>query len=310
MSWDRDLAIELYEGGMGPREVAREVEGPYTSVYRHITGKHYTDQNDEGEVKVLVADIETAPTQAYVWSRWKQNIYQDQVVSEGYVLCWAARWLGSDVTITDSLFKNKQAYWRDHEDDKNVVASMWRLLNEADIVIFQNGDKFDIPVLNTRFLLHGFKRPAPYKTVDTYKIAKRSFKFPSASLDSMASYLGIGRKQETGGFKLWTACMEGDAEAWDKMVGYCAGDVELLEKVYMTFRHWDHRHPNMALYSKDKGVCGVCGSPNLRAEDKDYFTSVNRYSVFRCADCGALSRSRISSLGKEDRQDLHAPCGK
>ena len=32
--------------------------------------------------KILILDIETAPLKAYVWSRWKQNIYLEQTISE------------------------------------------------------------------------------------------------------------------------------------------------------------------------------------------------------------------------------------
>ena len=34
------------------------------------------------KANILIFDIETAPLKAYVWSRWKQNIYLDQTISE------------------------------------------------------------------------------------------------------------------------------------------------------------------------------------------------------------------------------------
>ena len=307
MSWDRDEAVRLYESGVGIKPLARIVGGPYTSVWRHLQKEGAVCA---GAARVLIADIETAPMQAYVWSRWKQNVYEEQVISEGYVLCWAARWLGTDVTMTDSLFKNKTRYWRDPENDEAVVRSMWQLFDRADVVVFHNGDRFDVPVLNTRFLQYSMQRPSPYKTIDTYKIAKRTFKFPSAALDSMARYLGVGKKMDTGGFSLWAECARGNSDAWEKMVSYCAADVELLEKVYLRMRHWDHRHPNLALYEPDKGVCGVCALGPMIIMDQEYYTGVNAYSVYRCKSCGALSRSRVSSLSRQDREVLLTTVGK
>jgi len=282
MSWDREEAVELYKAGKGPRAIARAVDGPYTSVWDYLQGSGVALGSD---VKVLVADIETAPMRAFAWSRWKQNIYEANVISEGYVLCWAARWLGSDLTMTDSLFQNKTRYWRDPENDESIVRSMWNML-----VVFHNGDRFDIPVLNTRFIYYGLDRPSPYKSIDTYKIAKRCFKFPSNALDSIAHYLGLGRKMDTGGMSLWVDCCAGDADAWEKMVAYCAADTELLEKVYLSLRNWDHRHPNIALYNGNKAACGVCGSSKgMEVLDNDYFTLVSRYTVYRCKSCRALS---------------------
>ena len=43
--------------------------------------------------KILVFDIETSPLKAFVWSRWKQNIYLDQTISEWFAISWAAKWL-------------------------------------------------------------------------------------------------------------------------------------------------------------------------------------------------------------------------
>ncbi len=35
----------------------------------------YKTKERKKEVKILIFDIETSPMKAYVWRRWKQNIY-------------------------------------------------------------------------------------------------------------------------------------------------------------------------------------------------------------------------------------------
>ena len=309
MSWQSE-ALRLQADGCGPREISRTLDVPYTTVWRCLNSGDLRPAID-GTPKILIADIETAPTMAYVWRRWKQDIHQKLVIREGYLLSWAAKWLGSGIIMSDSLFKNRHQFYKDPENDKGVAASMWKLLDQCDMVVFHNGDKFDIPILNSRFLLHGFNRPGPYKPIDTLKIAKRTFGFPSNALDSIAQYLGLGKKIDDGGFDTWAGCMDGDPESWALMMEYNIHDINILEKVYLKMRAWDHRHPNVALHSDSNvSLCGVCGSSSLRLEKKSYHTSVNRFPVFRCGGCGALSRSRSSELDKSERQSVFSPVPK
>ena len=43
--------------------------------------------------KILSLDIETAPAKVYCWGLWDQNIGINQIVEDGYVLCWCAKWI-------------------------------------------------------------------------------------------------------------------------------------------------------------------------------------------------------------------------
>lgn len=256
------------------------------------------------KVKILLFDIETAPALSYVWDRWKQNITQDQIVEEGYMLCYCARWLGDDVIMFDAL-PNHDLYATDPENDYEVCKNLWTLLNEADVVIGHNVDKFDKRVANTRFVYHGMQPPSPAKSVDTLKIAKGVFKFPYNRLDALGDYLGYGRKLETGGFRLWRECMAGDTDAWAKMVEYCARDVELLEKVYMRLRAWDKKHaPIHLMHEDDKMRCRVCGSENVVAENFYFHTSVSSFAAYKCCECGHWLRGRKNIRTKKQNESL------
>ena len=50
--------------------------------------------------KLLFLDIEWKPATAYVWRMWDENISPDQLIDEGGMLCFCAKWEGSK----DSLF--------------------------------------------------------------------------------------------------------------------------------------------------------------------------------------------------------------
>src|SRR3546814_6332122 len=67
-----------------------------------------------------------------------------------------------------TLFRSKVIYHENRtDDDVDITAKLIALLDEADVVIGQNSDRFDLPTINGRALVAGLKPPSPYKTVDT-----------------------------------------------------------------------------------------------------------------------------------------------
>lgn len=242
------------------------------------------------KVKVLIVDIETSPLRAYVWSRWNQNIYLDQTISEWFMLCWSAKWLGDSNTYSDKLTKEEVL----KEDDKRITIKLWKLLDEADIVVAHNGDKFDIPKMNSRFILNGLFPTSPYKQIDTKKIASKQFGFSSNKLDALATYFGIENKDDTD-FELWVKCLSGDEEALDYMEKYNIKDVIILEKVFLKLLPWIPSFPNMGIYMHEENVCSHCGSKHIK-EDSFFYTNSNKFKTYRCNDCGGFSRSRVGEI--------------
>ena len=170
------------------------------------------------------------------------------------------------------------------------MRAAWPLLNEADIIVGHNIDQFDIKKLNTRFLMHKMDPPSPYKTVDTLKIARRHFAFTSNKLNDLGEMLGLGKKIDTGGFKLWEECLDGKKSSWKKMVAYCSQDVRLLERVYHALLPYASGMPNIAVY-KDEKVCPKCGSNKIVQQGFSYTTSA-KFQRWICQDCGSWSRER------------------
>lgn len=251
------------------------------------------------DVKVLIFDIETAPIKALVWSRWKQNIYLEQTISEWFMLCWAAKWVGGEI-MSDCLTPDEAI----GEDDKRITKTLWYLFNEADIIIAHNGSRFDVPKMNSRFAIHGLKPPTPYRQIDTKQVSAKQFGFSSNKLDALAGYFGIRYKDKTD-FELWVRCLKGEQEALDYMRKYNEGDVEILEKVYFKLRPWIKNHPNLSLYiESDEEACPFCGSHNLNETGTFYYTQVSKFSNLRCADCDGIARRRVSEYPKSKRRNL------
>lgn len=243
------------------------------------------------KAKILLLDIETAPNLVYTWGLWKQNVALNQIVQTGYMLSWAAKWIGKKKIMSDTLLAHKECWKKDKTNDVEITKTIWNLLNEADIVIAHNGDQFDIKWLNGLFIKHRLKPVSPFKSVDTLRIVKENFRFISNKLDYVCSLLKIGNKLKHEGFSLWTGCMAGDCKSWQKMERYNKHDVVLLEKVYQQIRPFVKWHPNVNQYEENNDVaCPVCSSKKYIAQGFAY-TANGKYQRFQCKDCGKWFRS-------------------
>ncbi len=189
--------------------------------------------------KVLVFDIETSPLIAYVWGRKDVNIALNQIKNEWSVIACAAKWL--DAPASQTMYKDLRGS-RNLANDLPVLRFIWKLLNEADIVITQNGQSFDSPKLNARFILHGMLPPKPYKHLDTYRIARRVAAFTSNKLEYLTDKLCTKYKKlahsKFPGQSLWTECLAGNLAAWNEMKRYNIHDVLATEELYNKLHQW------------------------------------------------------------------------
>jgi len=167
-------------------------------------------------LKILLLDIETAPHKVYSWGLWNQDINPDNILEQGYTLCWAAKWLDKRGVMFDSVRDSKR---------KQMVKRIHELVDEADAVIHYNGTKFDMPILNQEFLYDDLDPPSSYAEIDLLKTARKRFRLPSNKLDYVARYLGLGSKVKHMGMAMWRDCMDGCPKAWAVMEHYNRQDV-------------------------------------------------------------------------------------
>jgi hypothetical protein len=249
-------------------------------------------------MRILEIDIETAPSVAYVWRMFKENVGIDQMITPGYTICYAAKWRGEDEVLFDSLYQS---------DKRDFLLRLFDLLDEADVVIHYNGKKFDMPTINKEFIKAGMLPPSPYKQVDLYWVVRKNFRFESNKLDYVARQLGIGAKVSHKGFTLWKDCMaaleynwgeyipwELD-QAWKDMEEYNREDTELLDRLYDKLLPWIDDHPNHALWveSGTERVCPNCGGTHLVSKGYKR-TSVLTYRQYHCLGCGKYPRERLA----------------
>lgn len=235
--------------------------------------------NSDTPAAIVFLDVETAPSLGWVWGKWQQNVID--FAKEEYILSFSYKFSNESEIHTLGL-ADLPGYKRDRENDKALMKELWKTLDRADIVIAHNGDSFDIPKINSRFLVHKINPPSPYKTVDTLKIARKRFGFVSNKLDDLGRYLGIGRKLPHTGFHLWKGCMNGDPESWRLMKQYNGHDVELLEKFYYMIRPWDTNHPNVN--QGDIDACPKCSSHKIQKRGFSY-TMLRKKQRYQCINC-------------------------
>lgn len=246
------------------------------------------------QAKVLILDIETSPMKAWVWRRWRENIYIDQTIQEWYMLSWSGKWLGSTEAFGYVLTPEEIS----KEDDFRILKELHDALNEADIVVAHNGKRFDIPKINTRFILSGLTPTSPYKQIDTLDVAKKQFGFSSNSLDAIATFFGFDNK-DPHDFMLWKECLEGDAASLERLLKYNKKDVEILEQVYLKMRPWIKNHPNVNVIL-DTQTCPHCGGTSMEKLQSTYSTQHYQYPVYKCSKCGAVFRSKERVSDKQN----------
>jgi predicted RNA-binding Zn-ribbon protein involved in translation (DUF1610 family) len=226
-------------------------------------------------MKTIFFDLETSPMLGYAWQTWDARLLSIEQYTK--LLSFAYK-------VNDK--PTKVLSIRTHTE-RQMVCELWKLFDEADVLIAQNGDKFDVRLANRLFLKHGLKPPQPYKTVDTLKLAKKYFRFDSNKLDYLAEFL-LGERKISTDFDLWAACMKKDEKALRKMERYCKKDVDLLVRIYEKLKPWHTGHPNSNLYNETTHRCPVCGG---KTQKRGFMvTRVGKYQRYQCTECGAWSK--------------------
>ena len=261
--------------------------------------------------KILVLDIETAPILAHVWGLFDQNVGVNQIVKDRHLLAWAAIWIDDDKA---KMHYRDQRKVKPIENDKAILEDLWKLLDETDVIVTQNGKAFDAKVINARMAIHGMRPPSPYKHIDTKQLAKRSFAFTSNRLEYLSSKLcpddAKDKHKEFPGFELWVECLAGNIKAWEEMRSYNQQDVLATRALYKRLAPWGNAPGvNLNVYHGDAVFRCECGSSDLIKRGYTY-TPKGKYQRFSCNACGAwTSRTGAGNnlLSEKKKMSLKGP---
>lgn len=258
----------------------------------------------QSKPRILTLDIETAPLESWTWGIWEQNVGVEQIKTEWSILSYAAKWLDSKKVIyADTGGYGPGAVRR----DAALLVEIRALLDEADIVVAQNGQRFDIKKINARLIMHGLKPYSPIRVVDTMLVARRYFAFTSNKLAWLSKYLTDSPKSEHKlfpGFELWSEVMKDNPKAWGEMKKYNKQDVIATEKLYLQLLPWIANHPNLGVFVDGTAhVCPKCGSTDVH-RNGFRATQQGKYPRYQCMSCGGWSRGKVQELPLAKRKSL------
>lgn len=253
---------------------------------------------------MLVLDIETQRGIVETFNLFRPFIHIDRVLTPTRVLCFAAKWRGDDKIIFKSAWDDN-----DEEGYLRMLRAAYDLLNEADIIVTWNGDRFDIQWFESELGRLELGRPMPYKSLDLIKINKKWFKGGQMSmkLDWSARQWLKDRKTPHGGSDLWHDIRYGtraeQRAARKLMREYNIHDTELTEQLLE--RYLPYAPVNLALYANNEDDllhCTKCNSTNLKKDGTKYYnTLAGSYQMHRCKDCGSPSRGKRTKRTTELR---------
>jgi hypothetical protein len=252
--------------------------------------------------KILLLDYETAGELVLTFARFKQTFGNSSVIRKGgNILCAAYKWVGESEIHSIAATPEECI----EGDDSRIVAKMWELYEQADAICAHNSQGFDHKVLRGRVAINGFPDLPTVKVLDTLVQAKKAFRLPSNSLETIAIYFGLETKMQHSGKDLWVRVQSGDGSAMqDEMLPYCIQDVNVLSQVFDKIRSFGNLGSNFnaGLYYEDgQKHCRSCGSTDVSPTGRDVHTAVTTWSEYRCGSCGAVHRDRKQKTTSAER---------
>lgn len=245
--------------------------------------------------KVLFLDIETYAMVTESWRLWNNDVQPSQVLKDWHILSYAARWLGSK---TWHYSDQRNTKWG---NDRPLLAKLWQLMDEADVIVAHNGKKFDVRKINARFIVHGFLPPSPYKVFDTLTVSKKHFAFSSHRLAFIADVLKL--RDQKGSVKEKLSENKRTLKAWKELETYNKQDVIVLEQVYEKLAPWE-KTLDLAIYKDGVVVgCRTCGGENFNYRGFEY--SIGRKVRKKvCKDCGTWHSDKLNLRKKEEKPTI------
>lgn len=219
--------------------------------------KSLEQKKENDTAKILIYDIETSYNIVKSWRvGYKLNIQPGDILHERAIICISYRWKGEEQVYNLS--------WDKNQCDKFMLEQFIEVLNEADLIVAHNGDRFDLKWIKTRALYHKLPMLPTYKQFDTLKVAKSKFLFNSNRLDYIAKFLGAKGKIKTE-MKLWDDIILHKCPiAMNTMLEYCDEDVRQLEEVYDLLAGWDNPRLHVGvMQGKTKQTSPITGNVNI-----------------------------------------------
>jgi uncharacterized protein YprB with RNaseH-like and TPR domain len=118
-------------------------------------------------------------------------------------------------------------------DDEKTILEIKKRLEDSWIWVSWNGKLFDIPFLNARLLIHGFKPVEKRLHIDLMYYARGQFmKIHSSRLDAVAQTFKLKSQKTLLVPDTWVKATLGDKDAMAYVVEHCEHDVCALDEIF------------------------------------------------------------------------------
>ena len=146
-----EKAVKMALKGHGATKIAQKLLGRKSqeSTVRDFLSKLDLTKSEPvmDRLKVLFWDIETSPSVYATFGIWNQNLGKGGLLRQGGLLSHA--WAWNDGQVYSTVLTPEEAIAGDHS---RIVHEMWALLDNADVVVSQNGVRFDLRKANAGYL--------------------------------------------------------------------------------------------------------------------------------------------------------------
>ena len=235
--------------------------------------------------KRLYFDIETSPCTGWFWRPgYNLNLDYNNIIENAKIICICYKLAGKD--------RIYHLTWDAKKNDKQMLKDFIKVLNSADEIVGHNSDKFDIKWIRTRCLFHGISMMPDYTSIDTLKLARSGFNFPTNRLDSIGRYTKVGKKIKTTGELWYDVVFKNNKRALSDMVRYCKQDVTLLEDVHKVIEPYTKPKTRITEHVDE---CARCGSDSLQVKSYKISAAGDKKVQLQCQSCGCyqtISRAK------------------
>ena len=215
--------------------------------------------------KILLWDIESTGLKA----------------SFGTILCIGYKWLDQKTvhvpTILDYSTRTSMM------DDGGLVKDFVDVFNSADMHVTWYGERFDLPMLRSKLLMHGMHPPAPVRHLDLWKTARYKFNMHSNRLVTWQQILKSKHEKTDISFDDWLHAAHGNKKALNVVKHHCKMDVLVLEDIFLKLRPWLSQEPNRGLLDfAARGItCQSCGSNHVTKQGRR-LAKTRSYQQWKC----------------------------
>lgn len=240
------------------------------------------------DLKITALDIETHPAVVYTYDLFRPFISHKQIITPSRISCFSYQRYG----------ERKVHFVSEYHDGRDaLIDELWNVLNDADVILGYNSNRFDVPWIHGELMVAGKTKPSPVKHIDLYQTIKSNSRMLSKKLDYVSDRLLGDKKIDVNTMSLAIECASDDpdvaAKAWAKMKRYSIKDTRLLFPLFEQIRSYVKMpHP----ISEDGATCHSCGSHDLQR--RGFTTTLTgKFQRFACNNCGSWFRGtqRLSS---------------